>query len=103
MYICHKLGIYKWDIEASALVRISDRRRFCYHQRRFNASKHSNILKMGDATTGEIPYQIGRNWHSKRNRLRIISIGAGATGLLVAYKAKKLLQDYELAIYDKSA
>lgn len=41
------------------------------------------------------------HWHSKPRGLRIVSIGAGATGLLVAYKLKRTFQNYELAIYEK--
>ncbi|KPI34369.1 putative sterigmatocystin biosynthesis monooxygenase stcW [Cyphellophora attinorum] len=56
---------------------------------------------MGDA--GVPQYHIKSAWHSKRRHLRIITIGAGATGLLAAYKTQKLLQNVELAIYEKNS
>jgi hypothetical protein len=39
--------------------------------------------------------------HSKPDPIRIIHVGAGASGLLMAYKAQKTLQNYELVCYDK--
>jgi hypothetical protein len=54
---------------------------------------------MGDA--GGFQNTSEPRWHSKARSLRIVSIGAGATGLLVAYKLKKTFQKYELAIYEK--
>jgi hypothetical protein len=54
---------------------------------------------MGDA--GGFQNTSNPRWHSKPRGLRIVSIGAGATGLLVAYKLKKTFQNYELAIYEK--
>ncbi|KAI1066746.1 hypothetical protein LB506_012151 [Fusarium annulatum] len=41
--------------------------------------------------------------HSKPRKLRIIHVGAGASGLLTAYKAERMLQNYELVCYDKFA
>ncbi|KAF9883658.1 hypothetical protein FE257_003092 [Aspergillus nanangensis] len=37
-----------------------------------------------------------------KRRLRIICVGAGATGLQLAYKAERLLQNVELQIYEKN-
>lgn len=37
-----------------------------------------------------------------RRKLRVIATGAGAAGLQVAYKFEKLLQDVDLAIYEKN-
>lgn len=54
---------------------------------------------MGDADN--FPYTIESQWHSKERQLKVVCIGAGATGLLAAYKLKKEFQNYELAIYDK--
>jgi ribulose 1,5-bisphosphate synthetase/thiazole synthase len=47
-------------------------------------------------------YHILDQPHSKRCRMKIIHVGAGAAGLLTAYKAKKSLTDYELMCYEKS-
>ncbi|KAF5560695.1 sterigmatocystin biosynthesis monooxygenase stcW [Fusarium napiforme] len=40
--------------------------------------------------------------HSKLRKLRIIHVGAGASGLMTAYKAERMLQNYELVLYDKN-
>ncbi|KAF4343941.1 hypothetical protein FBEOM_2098 [Fusarium beomiforme] len=40
--------------------------------------------------------------HSKPRKLKIIHVGAGASGLLAAYKAERMLQNYELICYDKN-
>jgi cation diffusion facilitator CzcD-associated flavoprotein CzcO len=41
-------------------------------------------------------------WHSQPRKLRIIHIGAGATGLCAAYKMERHLEDYELVCYEKN-
>ncbi|GME37623.1 hypothetical protein A1O5_08415 [Neofusicoccum parvum] len=41
-------------------------------------------------------------YHSQPQRLRIICAGAGAAGLLVAYRLQKELENYELICYDKN-
>jgi len=38
-----------------------------------------------------------------RRRLEVICVGAGASGLLVAYKLQKHFDDVDLAIYEKNA
>ncbi|OCL13540.1 FAD/NAD(P)-binding domain-containing protein [Glonium stellatum] len=40
--------------------------------------------------------------HSTPSELRVICAGAGAAGLLVAYKMKKLFTNYELVCYEKN-
>ncbi len=39
--------------------------------------------------------------YSKRH-IRLVCVGAGATGLQVAYKAERLLKDVEVQIYEKN-
>ncbi len=46
-------------------------------------------------------YQIKEQWHSRPGHLRVIHVGAGAAGLLMAYKMKKDFQDYSLVCYEK--
>ncbi|KAI9758077.1 MAG: hypothetical protein M4579_003208 [Chaenotheca gracillima] len=41
--------------------------------------------------------------HSDPAHIRIIHIGAGASGLLTAYKARKFLRNYDLVCYEKNA
>ncbi|OAP62021.1 hypothetical protein AYL99_04224 [Fonsecaea erecta] len=40
--------------------------------------------------------------HSKPDHIKIIHVGAGASGLLMAYKARKMLHNYELILYEKN-
>jgi hypothetical protein len=37
-----------------------------------------------------------------RRKLRVVCVGAGATGIQFAYKAERLLKNVELQIYDKN-
>lgn len=46
-------------------------------------------------------YEIKDQWHSEPSQLRIIHVGAGAAGLLMAYKMKKTFQNYDLICYEK--
>jgi cation diffusion facilitator CzcD-associated flavoprotein CzcO len=39
---------------------------------------------------------------NKHRKLRVVATGAGAAGLQVAYKFRKLLQDIDLVIYEKN-
>lgn len=50
----------------------------------------------------ESPFHILPQWHSKPNHLRVICVGAGAAGLLVAYKMKKNFTNYKLVCYEKN-
>jgi cation diffusion facilitator CzcD-associated flavoprotein CzcO len=47
------------------------------------------------------PYKVVEQWHSQPRHVRNIAVGAGASGLCVAYKAQKNLRNYELQIYEK--
>lgn len=44
---------------------------------------------------------IASQFHSRQKKIRIIHVGAGAAGLITAYKAVKMLKNYELVCYDK--
>ncbi|KAF2180148.1 FAD/NAD(P)-binding domain-containing protein [Zopfia rhizophila CBS 207.26] len=41
-------------------------------------------------------------WHSQPTTVRVIHVGAGATGLCTAYKMRNKLQHYELVCYEKN-
>lgn len=47
------------------------------------------------------PYTVKNQYHSQGRTVRVICVGAGAAGLLVAYKMKKMFDDYELVCYEK--
>lgn len=48
-------------------------------------------------------YRISEEPLFKKRQLRIICVGAGATGLQLAYKAERLLENIDLQIYEKNA
>lgn len=48
-------------------------------------------------------YEIREEYYSKHKRIKIIHVGAGVSGLVTAYKARKFLQNYELICYEKYA
>lgn len=60
------------------------------------ASLNPNITQR-DSVTGLV-----NQWHSQPRNLRIIHIGAGATGLCTAYKMRNQLDNYELVCYEKN-
>ena len=49
----------------------------------------------------EPQYEIREHFHSEQTKIKIIHVGAGASGLLTAYKARKFLKNYELICYEK--
>lgn len=48
-------------------------------------------------------YEILNHFHSQQRYIKIIHVGAGAAGLLIAYKARKFLRNYEFVCYEKYA
>ncbi len=49
------------------------------------------------------PFKLLQQWHSQPRKLRIIHVGAGATGLCAAFKMERQLTNYELVCYDKNS
>ncbi|EXJ55397.1 hypothetical protein A1O7_08324 [Cladophialophora yegresii CBS 114405] len=47
-------------------------------------------------------YEVLDQYQSQPRRLKIIHVGAGASGLLLAYKAQRQLRNYELICYEKN-
>ena len=47
------------------------------------------------------PYRIADQYHSQGRKIKVIHVGAGAAGLLTAYKMKKQFDNYELVCYEK--
>jgi cation diffusion facilitator CzcD-associated flavoprotein CzcO len=54
--------------------------------------------------TPEGPYRILEQYHSKPRKLRIACVGAGASGLCLAYKLEKMMApgSWELVLYEKN-
>lgn len=55
--------------------------------------------------TPEGEYKVLKNqYHSKPNKLRVACVGAGASGLCLAYKMEKMLEpgSWELVLYEKN-
>jgi len=46
-------------------------------------------------------YTLLPQWHSKPSHVRVIHVGAGAAGILMAYKMQKTMSNYELVCYEK--
>lgn len=40
-------------------------------------------------------------FHSEPRKIRIIVVGAGVAGLVTAYKAQRMLPNFELVCYEK--
>jgi len=58
---------------------------------------------VADSVTGEAQsYVVVPQGHSAPAKIRVINAGAGAAGLLLAYKMKKLFENYELVCYEKN-
>lgn len=47
--------------------------------------------------------KIPEYWHSQPMPVKIIHVGAGATGLCTAYKMQRQLSNYELVCYEKNS
>lgn len=49
-------------------------------------------------------YRVGSQYHSKPSKLRVACIGAGASGLCLAYKMEKMLipGSWELTLFEKN-
>lgn len=55
-----------------------------------------------DVAVPKTTYKIAEQWHSQPKHLRVIHVGAGAAGLLMAYKMQKDFQNYGLVCYEKN-
>lgn len=55
--------------------------------------------------TPEGPYRVLNQYHSQPRRLRVACVGAGASGLCLAYKMEKMLEagTWELTLFDKNS
>lgn len=55
-----------------------------------------------DSPSNSKPYESGDHYHSQCSTVRVIQVGAGAAGLLMAYKMKNMFEDYEICVYEKN-
>lgn len=62
------------------------------------ASGTASVALQRNPVTGLV-----NQWHSQPRKLRIIHVGAGATGLCTAYKMRNQLENYELVCYEKNS
>ncbi|KAL4775861.1 cyclohexanone monooxygenase [Aspergillus nidulans var. acristatus] len=63
------------------------------------SSEHKSLKEI----FADIPIPIPDRYHSEPHAVRIIHVGAGAAGLFTAYKAERMLTNYELVCYEKNA
>ncbi|KAH3907710.1 hypothetical protein HBI56_181180 [Parastagonospora nodorum] len=52
--------------------------------------------------TGIDPLTPEKGYHSKPDLLRVVCVGAGAAGLLVAHRMQTRMTNFELVLYEKS-
>jgi hypothetical protein len=50
---------------------------------------------------GSAQYRVSNQIHSDPRKIRVICIGAGFSGLCLAYKMKQSMTNYELVCYEK--
>lgn len=65
-------------------------------------SESGNRNGDGNGNGADSSYRVLEQYHSKPGHLRVITVGAGAAGLLVAYKMKKSFTNYDLMCYEKN-
>lgn len=66
------------------------------------SSSHLQPSTVDTMTIMETQYKITEQWHSKPKHLRVIHVGAGAAGLLMAYKMQRDFENYNLVCYEKN-
>jgi hypothetical protein len=68
-----------------------------------NGTSHIPDLPPIDQKSGE--YEILDQYHSKKSKIRVASVGAGASGLCLAYKMEKMMTPgtWDLTLYEKNS
>lgn len=66
------------------------------------AMKAPTLGKRKDRADDDTQRRIGGPIHQERH-VKIICVGAGASGLLFAYKIQRHFQNFELVIYEKNS
>ncbi|KAI1857254.1 uncharacterized protein JN550_013337 [Neoarthrinium moseri] len=62
----------------------------------------SGATSGSNGVSGERKFELLQQWHSEPRKIRIVHVGAGATGLCAAYKMERQLENYELVCYEKN-
>jgi hypothetical protein len=63
---------------------------------------NGNHQSNGDIDQSDLGvYHVLPQYHSQPKKVRIVCAGAGAAGLLLAYKIQKLMTNYEFVCYEK--
>ena len=65
------------------------------------AANVSTLGKRKNRADDDVQRRMGGPIHQERH-VKIICVGAGASGLLFAYKIQRHFQNYELVIYEKN-
>ncbi|KAF2117373.1 cyclohexanone monooxygenase [Lophiotrema nucula] len=65
-------------------------------------ASHLDSVEASGPSGESSAYEILPQWHSKPTHLRVVCVGAGAAGLLLAYKMKMNFSNYELLCYEKN-
>lgn len=58
------------------------------------------VFTNGHAANGT-EYRVSNKFHSEPDKIRVISVGAGFSGLCLAYKMQQTMSNYELVCYEK--
>lgn len=69
-----------------------------------SANGHGRTFQYPEATP-DGPYRVLNQYHSQPRRLRVACVGAGASGLCLAYKMEKMLEagSFELTLFEKNS
>lgn len=64
----------------------------------------ANTFHYGEVVPEGTPYRVVPQYHSKPTKLRVACVGAGASGLCLAYKMEKMLipGSWELTLFEKN-
>jgi hypothetical protein len=64
----------------------------------------ANTFHYGEEVTEGTPYRVLQQYHSKPTKLRVACVGAGASGLCLAYKMERMMipGSWELTLFEKN-
>lgn len=65
---------------------------------RLNGSEHANV---NDSAKEDDPPRLKNPIHAERH-MRVVCVGAGASGLLIAYKLQRSFNNFNVVLYEKN-